>query len=76
MAKKKEEEVTYGNLNIWKTIVMVGSGEMVDKTDAMQVAGGVVIRTIYLQGKEGVSESSVFVPNAKITEKDGIYTIA
>lgn len=76
MAKKKEEEVKYGNMNLWKTVVMVSSGEMVDKTDAMQVVGGVVIRTFFTQGKDGISESSVFVPNAKITEKDGTYTIA
>jgi len=76
MAKKKEEEVKYGNLNLWKTVVMVSSGEMVDKTDAMQVVGGVIVRTFFAQGKDGISESSVFVPNAKLIGKDGIYTIA
>ncbi len=76
MGKKKDEEFKHGNMNLWKTVTVVASGDMVDKTDAMQVTGGVIVRTIYLQGKEGVSESSVFVPNAKITEKDGIYTVA
>jgi hypothetical protein len=79
MAKKKEEVIEeFGNVGMWKTICMVSCAEsgMYDKTDAMQVVGGVIVRSIASLGKETLAESSVFVPNAKLVEKEGKYTIA
>jgi len=74
MAKAKEMVIT-GNIDSWKLICSAKGENLLKSTKAMQVVGGVVIQ-VSTETKVGLAESLVFVPHAKITEKDGAYTIA
>ena len=75
MAKKKEEVVITGNVDAWKLICSAKSENFLKSTKAMGVTGGLLVQ-VSTQTKDGLAESVVFVPNGKIIEKDGIYTVA
>ena len=75
--KKKVGDVEIVGKDIWKLISKASSKKekWMKSTKAMQVVGGIVLQ-VTTQNDSNVAEALVFVPNAKITEKDGIYTIA
>lgn len=66
-----------GDSRVWKIITKVWSedDEWCDTTMAMEVPGGIALRTQY-NSTDGCSETMIFIPNAKLEEKeDNTYKI-
>ena len=71
---EKEDDVEFfGNQKLWKVLTKAYSDEdeWNDTTLAMEVPGGVVLRSTYYDGMNEVcSMSMVFIPGCKLKEND------
>ena len=57
--------------SIWKTLEMLEGGDNVNRTEALDVMGGVIVRTTYILG-EHLSQSLVFLPGFEIASNGKI----